>query len=162
MINTEDVKYPPTSIDDIKDIKLKAHLKSVSTIVDEVKDKKISEFEESVRKFSNDKKYKLTNVLLRRHFLIKAIQEENKELIEKKKIFRVDLSYDAGLFFHDQIKFYWKKVGCYNDDGTISKFRLKENHYILDVIIKKHTNDKTLIFYPKELKTNLPVLYLDV
>ena len=64
MINTEDVKYPPTSIDDIKDIKLKGHLKSVSTVIDEVKDKKIREFEESVRKFSNDKKYKLTNVLL--------------------------------------------------------------------------------------------------
>ena len=97
MINTEDVKYPPSSIDDIKDIKLK-----------------------------------------------------------------VDLSYDAGLFFHNQIKFYWKKEGCYNDDGTISKFRLNENHYTSDVIIKKLTNDKTLILYHKELKTNLPVLYLDV
>ena len=48
-------------------------------------------------------------MLLRRHFLIKAIQEVNKELIEKKKTSRVDLSYDAGLFFHNQAKFYWKK-----------------------------------------------------
>ena len=46
---------------------------------------KISEFEESVIKFSNDKNYKLTKLLLRRHFLIKAVQEVNKELIEKEK-----------------------------------------------------------------------------
>ena len=39
MINIEYVKYPPTSIDDIKDKKLKAHLKSITTITDEIKDK---------------------------------------------------------------------------------------------------------------------------
>ena len=109
MINIEYVKYPPTSIDDITDKELKAHLKSIPTLVDEIKDKKISEFEESVRKFSNDKNYKLTKLLLKRHFLIKAVQEVNKELIEKKKIFRVDFSCDPCLFFHDQTKFYWKK-----------------------------------------------------
>ena len=40
MINIEYVKYPPTSIDDIKDKKLKAHLKSIPTLIDEIKDKK--------------------------------------------------------------------------------------------------------------------------
>ena len=56
MIDTEYVKYPPTSIDDIKEEKLKAHLKSIPTVIDEIKDKKINDFEESVRKFTNDKK----------------------------------------------------------------------------------------------------------
>ena len=42
MINTEDVKHPPTSIDDIKDEKLKAHLKIVPTLIDKVKDKKLT------------------------------------------------------------------------------------------------------------------------
>ena len=51
----------------------------------QIQDKKISEFEESVRKFSKDKNYTLTNLLLKRHFLIKSFQEVNKELIEKKK-----------------------------------------------------------------------------
>ena len=162
MTNIENVKYPPTSIDDIKDKKLKAHLKSIPTLIDDIKDKKISEFEESVRKFSNNKNYKLTNLLLKRHFLIKAVQEVNKELIKKKKIFRVDFSYDACLFFHNQTKFYGKKEGYYNDDGTISKFCVNQDHYILDLIIKKHTNNKKFIMYPKELKTNLPVLYVDV
>ena len=85
-IDIECVKYPRTSIDDIKDEKFKAHLKSISTLIDEIKDRKVNEFEESIRKFSNDKNYKFTNLLLKRHFLIKAVQEVNKELIEKKKI----------------------------------------------------------------------------
>ena len=50
-----------------------------------LKIKKVNEFEESVRKFSNDKNYKLRNLLLKRHFLNKVVQEVNKELIEKKK-----------------------------------------------------------------------------
>ena len=49
------MKYRPTSIDDIKDKKLKRNLKSIPTLIDEIKDKKIGEFEESVRTFSNDK-----------------------------------------------------------------------------------------------------------
>ena len=54
MIDVEYVKYPPTSIDDIED-------------------KKFSEFEESVRRFSKDKNHTLTNLLLKRHFLIKSV-----------------------------------------------------------------------------------------
>ena len=67
---------------------------------------KINEFEESCRKFQNDKNYKLTNLLLKRHFLIKAVQEVNKELIKKKQIFRFDFSYDSYFFFLKQTEFY--------------------------------------------------------
>ena len=77
-------------------------------------------------------------------------------------LFRVDFSYDACLFCHNQTEFYWIKEGCYNDDGAISKFRVNQDHYILDLIIKKHINDKKIIMFPKELKTNLPVLYVNV
>ena len=38
MTDTEYVKYPPTSIDDIKDEKLKAHLKSIPALIDKIKD----------------------------------------------------------------------------------------------------------------------------
>ena len=111
MVNIEYLKCSSTSLDDIADKKLKAHLKSIPTPIDEIKDKKINEFEEPVRNFTNDKNYKLTNLLLIRHFLIKAAQEVNKKLIKKKKVFRVDFSYDAYLFFHNQTEFYWKKEG---------------------------------------------------
>ena len=49
MIYIEYVKYPPTSLDDIKYTKSKAHLKSIPTFIDEIKGRKISEFGESVR-----------------------------------------------------------------------------------------------------------------
>ena len=65
-----------------------------------------SEFKESVRKFSDNKNYRLTNLLLKRDFLIKPVQKVNKELKEKKQIFRVDFSYDLCLFFHNQTEFY--------------------------------------------------------
>ena len=74
MIDIEYVKYSPTSIDDFKDEKFKSHLKTIPTFTDEIKDKKINEFEESARKSSSDKNYKLTNLVLKRHFLIKAVQ----------------------------------------------------------------------------------------
>ena len=64
------MKYPPTSVDDIKNKKLKARLKSIPTLIDEIKDKKNNDFEQSVRKFSNDKNYTLRNLLLKRHFQI--------------------------------------------------------------------------------------------
>ena len=64
--------------------------------------------------------------------------------------------------FSFMIKFCWKKEVSYNDDGTISKFCVNQDHYILDLIIKKHINDKKFIMDSKELKTNIPVLYVDV
>ena len=74
MIDIEYGKYSRTSIDDFKDEKIKAHLKTIPTFTDEIKDKKINEFEESAQKSSSNKNYKLTNLVLKRHFLIKAIQ----------------------------------------------------------------------------------------
>ena len=55
MIDIEYGKYPPTSIDDFKNEKLKAHLKTIPTFTDEIKDKKINEFEESARQSNSDK-----------------------------------------------------------------------------------------------------------
>ena len=41
MIDIEYVKYSPTSIDDFKNEKLKAHLKTIPTLIDEIKGKKL-------------------------------------------------------------------------------------------------------------------------
>ena len=40
MIGIEYVKYPPSSIDYIKNKKLNAHLRSIPILIDEIKDKK--------------------------------------------------------------------------------------------------------------------------
>ena len=111
MIDIEYVKYPPTSIDDIKDEKLKAHLKTILALIDENQDKNISQFEESAKTFSNDKNYKLTYLLLKRHFLIKAVQEVNKELIEKKKYLNSILVMILVFSFIIKQKFIGKKKG---------------------------------------------------
>ena len=81
------VKNPPTSIDDIKDEKIKTDLKRIPILIDQIEAKKIREFEESVRKNGGDKNYKIRNLLLRRNFLIKTVQAVNKELIKKEEKF---------------------------------------------------------------------------
>ena len=48
---------------------------------------------------------------------------------------------------YNQTECYWKKEGHYNDDGTISKLKVNQDGYILDFIIKKHTNDKNFIMF---------------
>ena len=60
-------------------------------------------------------------------------------------------------FFLNKTEFYWKREGYYNDDRTISKFRVNHDHCILDLMTKKHTNGKKFIMFPKELQTNLSV-----
>ena len=77
-------------------------------------------------------------------------------------MFGVFFSYDACLFVLNKTELYWEKEGYYNDNRTISKFRVNHDHYILDLIIKKHTNDQKLIINPKEIQTYLPVSYVGV
>ena len=62
MIGQENSKYPPPNlIKDFKDERLEEKLLNVLNLIDEIGDKKINDFEESVKKFNNDKSYKLTN-----------------------------------------------------------------------------------------------------
>ena len=74
----------------------------------------------------------------------------------------VDFTYDVCLLFHCQTEFYWKEQKCYNDDGTFSKFHVNQYGFMLDLITKKLTNDEEFIMYPEELKTKLPVVYIDL
>ena len=59
----ENVKHSLTFVNDFKYENLKAHLRSIPALIDKIKDKKNSGFEESCRKFRNDKVYKSTNFL---------------------------------------------------------------------------------------------------
>ena len=67
-------------------------------------------------------------------------------------MFRVDFSYDACLSFLIKPNFIGKKEGYYNDDRTISKFRVNHDPYIiLDLMTKKHTNDKKTYYVPQRI-----------
>ena len=95
MINIGYMEYPPTSIGDIKDKKLKAHLKSILTLIDEITDKK------KLAKLKNQSENLVTIKMVNQQtwtFLITPVEEVNKGLI-KKNIFRVEFSYDACLCF---------------------------------------------------------------
>ena len=95
-----------------------------------------------------------------RHFLFKAVEEVNDDLIKDNKPYRVDFGYDIGAFFLNETKSYWEKYDFYNDDGTISYLKLDKNMQVLDLLISEYTNDKELTLFPKELKTDLVVLFL--
>ena len=85
MIVKENNKYqPPTPINDIKDKKLKEKLVNILNHIDEIENKKIKDFEESVKKFRNDKNYKLRDFLLKGYFLFKAGNKINEEIIKNK------------------------------------------------------------------------------
>ena len=73
---------------------------------------------------------------------------------------RVDFGYDIGAFFLNETRSYWEKYNFYNDDGTISYLKLDKNMQVLDLLISEYTNDKELTLFPKELKTDLVVLFL--
>ena len=47
-----------------------------------------------------------------------------------------------------------------NDDGILNHFKLGNHMLALDLLMREHTDDgDELILYPKELKTDLVVLF---
>ena len=83
MINTDDIKYteyPQISTDDVKDDQFRKELASIPDIIKNIRNKKINDFEKLVRK-ANNINYEIKNPLLIRHFLFKAVEEVNDDLI---------------------------------------------------------------------------------
>ena len=71
MIVKENNKYqPPTPINDIKDKTIKEKLINILNHIDEIENKKFKDFEESVKKFRNDKNYKLRDFFVKRIFFV--------------------------------------------------------------------------------------------
>ena len=75
-------------------------------LIDEIIDKKINDFEEWGKKFKNNQNYKLTNFLLQRHFMFKAVHEINEELAKNKEGFLVDFVDEAYNVFDNQTLLY--------------------------------------------------------
>ena len=164
MIEKENNKYlPPTLINDIKNERLKEKLLNVLNLIYEISDKKINDFEESGKKFKNDKNYKLTNFLLQRHFMFKAAHEINEELTKNKEGFLVDFIDEAYNVFDNQTLLYCEEKGYYNyEDENFYKNAINEDSHYLDSLTKKHTEDKKFITNFKKLETNLSRLDLSV
>ena len=66
-------------------------IKYINICFNNIFDNKIKAFEQSVIKNQNfEKKYELKNPVLRKHFIINAIEEFNNNLALRNKNFRVD------------------------------------------------------------------------
>ena len=162
MIVKENNKYqPPTPIYDIKDKKLKEKLINILNHIDEIENKKIKDFEESVKKFRNDKNYKLRDFLLKGYFLFKAVNEINEEIIKNKERFLVDFTDKAYDKFFNQTLLYFKEYYDYENE-TFNMDAINIDTYHLDLSIKNHTNDKEFIPNLKKINNNLPKLYVGV
>ena len=157
-------KHPaPTLINEIKNEKIKEKLINILNLIDVISDKKRNDFEESVKNFTNDKNYNLTNFLLERHFISKAVQEINEKFTKNKEGFLLDFVDEAYNVFDEQTLLYWEEQGYYDyEDETLNKSAINEDFYYLDLLIKKHTKDKTFIPHFKKLENNLPRLYIGV
>ena len=160
MASTYDVKYSQydylPSVKTIEDEQLR---KEIESIPDTIKYKKVRKCLEIFR-IAVDHTYKLDDPLLTRHFLFKAAEELNNDLIKNDKPFRLDFGYDISLQFLNETDAYYKKYKFYNEDGSLNL--LKVDHYMetLDMIIKMYTNDAEFMLYPKKLETDLVIIYL--
>ena len=162
MINTNEIKcseYPPT-IDTIKNDNLRKELESIQDTIKYIRDKKIEDFV-TIFRMTIDHTYKIDNPLLIRHFLFKAVEEVNDDLINNNKPYRVNFGYDISTHLLNETKTYWEKNGFSNHDGTLNHFRLGNHMLALDLLTRGYTGDE-LILFPKELKTDLVVLYLKI
>ena len=110
-------------IDGIKNDQLRKEFENTIHIVFNIRDKKIEEFLKYFR-MAIDYTYEMNDPLLTRHFLFKAIEEVNDDLIKNKKPYTVDFGYETAKHFINETEAYWQKQGFYNDDGTLNLFRL--------------------------------------
>ena len=91
--------------------------KYIDTHFKNIVDDKIKAFEQSVIKNYNfEKTYKLKNPVLRKHFIINAIEEINNKLLLENKELRVDFDENTRDYFIRMDLNYFKKQGCISDD----------------------------------------------
>ena len=101
--------------------------------------------------------YELENLILHRYFLIKRFEEINQELKKDNRQFRIDFDDNTYKYFDEQNYNYFKKEGCIIDNDGLLYFKMCEEVYALDLIIRENTNDKELKFLPKKIKCKLPI-----
>ena len=92
-------------VKDIKNEILNEKFKNIPPLVKEIVDKKVNDFQESVKKFRNDKNYEFKHILLERHFMFKTIQEINEELTRSKEELLIDFGDMVRNFFDEQTLF---------------------------------------------------------
>ena len=92
-------------------------IKYITISFKNIVDNKIKAFEQSVIKNYNfEKTYELKNHVLRKHFIINAIEEFNNNLKLENKNFTVDSDEDTYKYFIKLDHDYFKTQGCISDN----------------------------------------------
>ena len=145
-----------------KDKETREKLKYFFLSVIENRNKKSKDFQTSVKKFKNDENYKFIDPLIERHFLFKAVQELNEEVVKNKEGILVDFTDRIYEYFRRQTMLYCKRKGFYNEDGDLDEDTVNKEFNYIEQVIKQHTNDEEFIPWIKKLETNLPTSYIDI
>ena len=99
-----------------------------------------------LKHFTSSENYTLTDFLLERNFMFKAIYEINEELTKNKEVFLIHFVNEAYNLFDDQTLLYREEKGYYDyEDQTFDKNGINEGLYYLDSLIKKHIKNKKFI-----------------
>ena len=124
-------------------------IKCINTHFKNIADDKIKAFEQSVIKNYNfEKIYKLKNPILRKHFIINAIEEFNNILALENKNFRVNFDEDTKKYFIRKDHDYFQKQGCISDDEKIRLSNLYKEKCELNRVIRENTDNKKLKMIP--------------
>ena len=89
-------------------------IKYINTHFNNILNNKVKAFEQSViKKYNFEKTYELKNPVLRKHFIINAIEEFNNELTLENKIFSVDFDEYTYKYLIRLDQDYFKKQGVF-------------------------------------------------
>ena len=92
-----------------KDEETREKLKYLFPSVIENRNKKSKDFQKLVKKFKNDENYEIIHPLIETHFLLKAVQKLNEEVLKNKKGILVDLTDRIYEYFRRQTMVYCKR-----------------------------------------------------
>ena len=120
-------------------------IKYINTHFKNIIDDKIKPFEQSAIKNSNfEKTYKLKNPILRKHFIINAIEEFNNKLTLENKEFRVNFDEDTHEYFLEIDFNFFRKYGCISNDEQINSFKMYQVKPELNKSIKENSDYEKL------------------
>ena len=124
-------------------------IKYINICFKNIVDNKIKAFERSsIKNYQLEKTYELKNPILRKHFIINAIEEFNNILTTENKEFRVDFDEDTRKYFIRLDHGHFKKQGCISDDEKIFPLKLYKEQCELNQVIKDNTSDTKLKMIP--------------
>ena len=127
-----------STYEDIKNNHILEEFRNLVNTIYDTRNKKIKDFV-NIYQIAIDYSYKISDLILLRHFLLETVEEINNDLIRNNKPYRVDFGDEMFNHFVDENESYLKRKEFYDDDGTFNDFKLEE---------------------PEEIETDLPVLYL--